>query len=174
MLGLAAFLFVATVNAGEEAYFLINFQTGDRDWNLIFPSGNAKQVFRDARTALDIQTIYCDGKEIIPKIVAPHDYPDLTSININGGQVVYQCSKNYFWTYRNIQKSKNEPYEMRAFTIPPSARAIDVRYIIRYPDGMNSKSMRVLFLASSEKTVVLEMQENQERQANGARPPEVK
>lgn len=150
---IASVLSIAAMS-GEEPTYWINFPFQSESRTFVFPAYSSRAVFSNAMTAVDIQSVICDGQSLVPEILAPAEPPMMGVIASVDGQVVYQLTLGFLESWVSLHKV-DSLFQMKKFRIPHSARMVKVSYRIRYPDGSTSKPLHVNFVASEERTHIV-------------------
>ena len=154
---LLSILAASTLSAEEKSVYWFNFHPSSDSWTVMLPAPRAKLVYEDTMTAVDIQSIICDGKLIAPEIgsIAP-GFPDLVVMDASDGQVVYQAT-DLLRSWVKLERKKGDVYVMRMFNLPSKIKTLVIDYVIRYPDGSNSTPIRVNFVARDREINILEL-----------------
>jgi hypothetical protein len=153
LIGIIGFTANSSADAGKGYFF--NCPGKTVTWRIMFPCPNAKKVFLYTPTAVDILSVVCDGKPIIPELLPVVERPNPATGNADGQTVVYQTTSGFFFACWNDLQDKPAHPKLRHFRIPKDAKLITVKYRIRFPDGSNSEELSVCFGATEEEEDLL-------------------
>jgi hypothetical protein len=139
----------ANMYAGEKLSYWFNFPSKSESWTIMLPAPAAGKVFAETMTAIEIEKLICDGKEIVPELIAPAEPPRFRAAEIRDGYVVYQYSLGFIECWSSLFK-EGTFYQAKRFTLPTDVKIVEIRYRVRYPDRDLSPTICAKFVASDE------------------------
>jgi len=144
--------------ANESEKYLFNFPLSDKSWLFQFPAKADKELYVSASLAIEIVSVYADGKEVASEKYMTITYPNYKTVKAEGGIVVYTFSRGFFNCWISSRVIEGEARYMRGFKVPDRFRYLVVKYRVRYPSGDLGNDAMVKFVASDEPATVLVIQ----------------
>jgi len=144
----------AEAKAIVDEVYIFNYQPKDLAWTLKLPAPKASSVFILASAGVDILTVICDGKSILPRRQMLINNPGLGFIAGIDCRVVYQFNHNAFGCWDETTMTRTlHPY--RRFELPEKVSSVVIRYRIRFPNGSSSGPLEARFYASDNRDDIL-------------------
>lgn len=138
---------VAASKAETDDTYYSSFPYAENTWSFIFPARSSGSVYESARTAIDILSVKCDGRPVVPMTYGIAKTPNINKLSLKTGTVMYQFSIGRLYCWVN---PLNPPSDIKEFTVPQNVRRIEVEYNVRHPGAANSRTMRIIFTATEE------------------------
>jgi hypothetical protein len=151
-IGIIGFTAKSSADAGKGYFF--NCPGKTVTWRIMFPCPDAKKVFLYTPTAVDILSVVCDDKPIVPELLPVVERPNHATGDADGQTVVYQTALGFFVCWNTLQDEAGYQ-KLRHFRIPKDTKLITVKYRIRFPDGSTSENLTVCFGATEEEEDLL-------------------
>jgi len=132
----------------QETTFLFNFYQGAERWLLMLPAPTKDHAFEAAESALDILSVTADGKEVAPEVRVVAGNPLHHAVPSNGVVVFYRFRSDSVFSLVDFDEPVPGNRNVRFFHIPEASSRIQFVYVVRYPDGSRSGTIRATYLAS--------------------------
>jgi len=146
----------ATLHAGETKYFFNSFP-GNQDMVLLLPAAYHGEAFRNSMTAIELDSVKVNDLEIPVDVVPIAGRPDKRVMNTGQGTVLHRFSRSFLECWEDADSKAEQTNKVRRFVLPSLYRKIEIKYKIRFPNGMTSDMCIVTYSENDDKTHVFSM-----------------
>lgn len=139
---------------GADVSYLYNVGTDVDKWRIMFPAEISGKIFRNALTAVAIDTVKCDNVILQPRLGYPAHNPDLETVESGSTSVGYQMTAGFLSSWAGLTKIDGG-FLMKTFELPRKLKRLEIQYSVRMPDGRTSGKARIVLQVSEDYVHVL-------------------